>query len=288
MRTIYLSLFRLISLLIILVLFAIPAHAEDLEMVNRPVTIFGLTGLLFTTSPYTQPVGNVEIAGSVLSENSLKPEYRITEYPFSVTIGMKHNSEVALRSSFFYIKEGPTGTATISRQTGDLELSYKWNFMPQREYSRMPAVALILTGIIPTEKGSPGLVSSLSHWGMRIGLSAGTEIAWKEHILGIYADAQMAGQDLNDSALGDIYEIANAGVLFPISKYRNLQMFAEYSIVHGKEFTTLSGDDYTSLSYGLRLVSERFNLTLGSQYFHKRSELYDRSGRVCGLISIKF
>lgn len=82
--------------------------------------------------------------------------------------------------------------------------------------------------------------------------------------------------------------MANAGVLFPISKYRNLQMFFEYSIVHGKDFMTLSGDDYSSLNYGLRLISERLNITLGTQYLHKRSEMYDRVGRVGGTMSIKF
>lgn len=263
-------------------------HAEELEMVNRPVNISGLTGLMFTTAPYTQPSGKVEFAGSILSESSVRPEYRVIEYPFSVTIGIIKQSEVALRSSFFYIKEGPTGTATIFRQTGDLELSYKWNFMPQREYSRMPGFALFITGIIPTERETTALVSTVSHWGMRIGLSAGTELSWKDHILGIYADAQMAGQDLSYSDLSDIYEIANAGVLFPISKYRNLQMFFEYSFVHGRDFMTLSGDDYSSLNYGLRLLSDRFNLTLGTQYLHKRSEIYDRAGRVGGTMSIKF
>jgi hypothetical protein len=273
---------------ILMMTIATPSHAEDLEMVNRPVNISGLTGLLFTTVPYTQPSGKVEIAGSVLSESSVTPEYRIIEYPFSITVGMKNNAEVALKGSYFHIKEGPTGTATIYRQTGDLELSYKWNFLPQREYSIIPGAALIITGILPTEETSTRTMSSLTHWGMRIGFSAGTEITWKERILGVYADAQMAGQDLTESSMSDIYEVANAGVLFPISKYRNLQMFMEYSLVHGKDFTTLSGDDYTSLTYGLRLASERFNLTLGAQYLHKRSEMYNRSGRVGGIMSMKF
>ena len=265
-----------------------PAHAEDLEMVNRPVNISGLTGLLFTAAPHTQLPGKVEIAASILTENSVKPEYRVTEYPLSVTVGMKHNSEISLRGSYFDIKDGPTDTAAAYRQTGDIELSYKWNFMPQLEHSAVPGIALIITGIAPTEKISSEKMSSLSHWGMRIGFSAGTEMLWKEHVLGAYADAYLAGQDATEKRLRDIHEIINAGVLLPISKYRNLQMFVEYSLVHGKDFTTMTGGDYSAFTYGLRLISERFNLTLGTQFLHKRSEIYDSSGRVGGLISMKF
>jgi len=265
-----------------------PAHAEDLEMVNRPVNTSGLTGLLFTTAPYTQLPGKLEIAASILTENSVKPEYRISEYPLSITVGMKNNSEMALRGSYFNIKEGPTDTATTLRQTGDIELSYKWNFMPQPEYSIIPGIALIITGLAPTEKISSKKMSSLAHWGMKVGLSTGTEVMWKDHVLGIYADAYLAGQDLTEQRLRDLYEIMNAGLLLPISKYRNLQMFMEYTLVHGKDIISLSGGDYSSLTYGVRLASERFNLTIGTEFLHKKPENFDNSGRVSGLMSIKF
>ncbi len=122
---------------------------------------------------------------------------------------------------------------------------------------------------------------------MRLGISVGTEISWQEHILGIYADGQIAGQDLNDERLKDVYQIYNAGLLFPISKYKNLQMFIEYSLITGKDLLTLTGGDYTGLTYGLRLVTDRFNLTIGSQSLHKKLDGYDNSGRVMGLISMK-
>jgi hypothetical protein len=265
-----------------------PAHAEDLEMINRPVNTSGLTGLFFTTAPYTQPSGKMEIAASILTENSVKPEYRITEYPLSITVGMKNNAEMALRGSYFNIKEGPTDTATTHRQTGDIELSYKWNFMPQQEYSNIPGIALIITGIAPTENISSNRISSLAHWGLRIGLSTGSEMTWKDHVLGVYADAYLAGQDLTVQRLRDLYEIMNAGLLLPISKYRNLQMFMEYTLVHGKDFISMNGGDYSSFTYGLRLASERFNLTIGTQFLHKKPEKFDNSGRVSGLMSIKF
>jgi hypothetical protein len=102
--------------------FAVLAQAEELEIVNRPVNTSGLTGLLMTTSPYTLTPGTVEIGASILSENSIRPDYTITEYPLSATIGISSNSELAFRSSFFSISEGPTGTTVASRKTGDIEL----------------------------------------------------------------------------------------------------------------------------------------------------------------------
>lgn len=264
------------------------AAAEELEIVNHPVNTSGLSGLLMTTSPYTLTPGTFEIGVSILSENSIRPDYTITEYPLSATIGISNNSEFAFRSSYFSISEGPTGSTVVTRKTGDIELSYKWNFIPYTEASMRPAVALIITGLLPTENNTDLKANSISHWGMRLGLSAGTEVSWQEHILGIYADGQMAGQDLTDRRQKDLYWLFNAGLLFPISKYKNLQMFIEYSLISGKDLITLGGGDYTGLTYGLRLVNERFNLTIGSQSLHKKIEGYDNSGRVMGLMSIKF
>jgi len=268
--------------------FADCVQAEELEIVNRPVNTSGLTGLLITTSPYTLTPRTVEVAASILYENSIRPDFTISEYPISATIGFSNNSELAFRSSYYTISEGPTGSSVVTRKTGDIQLSYKWTVLPQPEASIRPALALIVTGIMPTDNNSDRKTDSVLHWGVRLGVSVGTEISWQEHILGIYADGQLAGQDLNNNQLKDLYQIYNAGLLFPISKYKNLQMFVEYSMITGKEILTLSGGDYTGLTFGLRLVTDRFNITMGSQSQHKKIEGHDNSGRLMGLISLKF
>lgn len=272
----------------LLFLWPAAAPAEELEIVNHPVNTSGLTGLLITTSPYTLTPGTVEIGASIQSENSIRPDYTITEYPLSVTVGISNTSELAFKSSYFSIAEGATGSTVMTRTSGDLELSYKWNFMPQPEASMRPAVAMVVSGIMPTEHNNDMKANSVSHWGMRLGIAVGTEVSWKDHVLGIYADGQVAGQDLTNKKLKDLYGIVNAGLLFPISKYQNLQMFIEYSLITQKDVMTLSGGDYTALTYGLRLVTERFNLTIGTQSLHKQIEGYDNSGRVIGLMSMKF
>ena len=271
--------------------FAQNTFAEDIDVVNHPVNTSGLTGLLFTTAPYTLNPGTIEVGAGILSENSDFPQFTITEYPVSITTGLPHNSELALRSSYYQIKQGPTGTASAERKTGDLDLVYKWDFMPPKEDSERPAFALILGGSIPTEDSTDIMsssISSVTHWAVRFGLSGGTEIAWREHIFGIYADAQAVGQDLTEKRLSDSYGVYNAGLLLPISKYQNLQMFAEYSLVQGKKRLTVAGGDYSGFTYGLRLVSERFNLTIGSQFLHKQNESFGNSDRMMAMMSVKF
>lgn len=260
------------------------AYAEELELLNRPANISGLTGLLITTSPYTLPKGVIEAGVSAISENSYRPYYGLTEFPATVTVGIGRNREIGLRSSYFLRKEEATKK---ERGAGDTEVSYKWNFRPQTEASNKPAFALIATGIAPTADTKANM-NSVSHWGSRVGFSAGTEISWGDHILAICADAQLALQDLSDESARDIYGIVNAGILFPISKYRNLQMLVEYSIVNGRNKMTVNGGDYSSVTYGIRLVSERFNFSIGTQFVHKELEGYDDSGKVIGMLSMKF
>ena len=271
--------------LMIMSIFPATVFAEDLEMINRPVNAAGLTGLLFTTMPFTLPTRTVEIGVAVLSENSTVPKFTITEFPVvTITKGIAQDMELALRGSY-YQTTNISGDKT--RGAGDTEISYKWNFWPQKEFSALPAVALITTGIAPT--GDKGLLQrEVIHWGARFGLAAGSEITWGDHVLGIYADAQMMVHDLSDDQAKDIYGIVNAGLLFPISKYRNLQMFIEYNMVSGKNKMTVEDGDYDGITSGLRLVNERFNLSIGTQFLHKQVTGYENSNKLVGMMSIKF
>jgi len=265
---------------------ALPAmvFAEDLEMVNRPVNTAGLTGLLFTTIPFTLPTRAVEIGVAVLSEDSTVPKYTITQLPVvTITAGIAEDMEIALKGSYFQTTEISGNKA---RGAGDTELSYKWNFWPQREFSAVPGVALITTGIAPGDKDI--VQNEVVHWGVRFGLASGSEIAWGDHVLGIYADAQMMVHDLSDDQYKDIYGILNAGLLFPISKYRNLQMIIEYTMVGGKNKITVEDGNYSAFTSGLRLVSERFNLSIGTQFLRKDLAGYENSNRLVGMMSVKF
>jgi hypothetical protein len=279
----YLLLFQLIVFLIIL-----PAglRAQELEMINRPVNTSGLTGLIITTSPFTLPPKTVEIGVMTLSENSVVPEYSATAYPVTISLGITRNMEMALKGSYATIT-GASGSR--SRGAGEMELAYKWNFRPQREFSNVPGIAVIASGMMPTGDRESG-TNSVLHWGGRLGISLGSEIAWADYILGVFADAQVAVQDLSDQYSRDSYGIMNLGLIFPISKYRNLQMILEYNQLTGKEKTTVNidGVNHNAVTYGLRLVSERFNLTFGAQFIHNTVEGYTDSSKIIGMMSMKF
>ncbi len=264
---------------------ALSGFEEELEMINRPVNLSGLTGLLFTAAPYTLPVKNVEVAVGTNTESSVIPDINVNELPIiSVTAGIAQNMELAAKSSYFHKRIGTAGT---QRGSGDAELSYKWNFLPQSESSANPAVALIVTGIVPTSNKNLNL-GTAAHWGARCGMSIGREITWSDHVLGAYMDGQVAVHDLSDDRNKDIYGILNIGLLYPISKYRNLQLLLEYNRVAGVNRISDIGGDYAGLTYGLRMVSERFNLTIGAQFLRNEALGFDNASRVIGMASIKF
>lgn len=272
--------------LISILTFPAAAFAEDLEMVNRPVNASGLTGLFFTTMPFTIPQDTVEVGISVISENSTAPDFTLGEYPISITSALGDNSsqEIALKGQYFQKTEADYHR---KRGLGNIELSYKWNFLPQIEYSTNPAMALIATGIVPIADENANL-DRINHWGSRMGVSIGSEVLWREHVIGCYADSQFVLKDLSNKQTRDSYIMANAGLLFPISKYRNLQMLVEYSMVNGKRRLNVESADYSAITYGLRLVNERFNISMGTQFLRKQIAGYNNSGKVIGTISMKF
>jgi hypothetical protein len=279
-------------LIILIVVLAIPLmpdsslHAEELEMVNRPVNLNGLTGLLYTATPYTLAPGTIEAGFASISEDSAIPAYTLSEYPVVLAAGIGHDMELAIKATYFREQTGSL-TSQRSRGSGNTEISYKWNFKPQQEYSAKPAIALLFTALFPSGDNKSGF-NQVRNWGAHIGLSAGSEISWEEHIFGIYADATIALHDLSNSRYRDRYGSMNAGVLLPISKQRNLQLFLEYGLVGGKDVVNVYGLDYSAITYGLRMVSERVNLTIGTQFQHKELPGYASSGKVIGMASVKF
>lgn len=277
---------------ILIALLAIPLmpvaglHAEELEMVNRPINTNGLTGLLYTTTPYTLAPGIIEAGYASISEDSAIPAYTLDEYAVVLAAGLGHDMEFSIKSTFFSQQTG-SASSQRSRGSGNAEVSYKWNFKPQQEYSALPAFAFLFTAIFPSDDNTSGF-TQVKNWGAHIGVSAGSEISWEEHILGIYADATMALHDLSNIQYRDRYGSMNAGILMPISKQRNLQLFLEYGFVGGKDVVNVYGLDYSAITYGLRMVSERVNLTIGAQFQRKAISGYGNSGKVVGMASVKF
>lgn len=263
-----------------------PAYADEIEMLNRPANAGGLTGLLVTTSPYTIPAGRIETGFVLSSEDSNRPGYTLSEYSALAVIGLNNSMELSVKGSFFH-REDEHGIK--ARAAGDTDVSWKWNIMPGIEDSPLPVVSVFFTGAVPTGDDEK-IPTRVRHWGGKLGLSAGYELSWDEHAIGIYADAQISLADLSDESARDIYHLVNAGLIFPISKYRNLQLILEYNLVSGRDRQTIDPMDYTAVTSGIRLVTERFNLSMGMQLLHKEkvSTPLDDSSRLISIMSIKF
>ncbi len=278
---------KIIFLLLLSLPISLPTRtfSEELDLINRPMNASGLTGLIVTTSPFTLEPGVVETGLAVFSENSKRPDYTLTEYAALISVGTGKGMELAIRGSSFHKQSSLSATES---GTGDIEAAFKWNFLKSKSESpAYPAFAMIIEGIAPT--GDQGMgVNRVHNWGSRFGLSAGNDIGWRDHVLSVYLDALMTIRDLSDTRYRDRYQTVHAGILLPISKYRNLQLFIEYAAVSGKKVIDVDGLDYSSFIYGLRLVSERLNLTIGTQFLRKDLEGYENTERIIGMLSIKY
>src|SRR3990170_4084241 len=81
--------------------------AEELDVINRPVNVSGLSGLLVTTLPFSLEPGAVETGIAVFSENSKRPDYTISEYIATISVGTGKGTEIAVRGSSISIKSLP-------------------------------------------------------------------------------------------------------------------------------------------------------------------------------------
>jgi len=277
----------MLSCIVLFALFCGQANAtsQELDLINRPVNINGFTGLIMTTTPFTMPRGTLETALSGTSETSSVPDFTLSEFLASLTLGITSNMEIALRGSYLTLESGLDPHK--KRGSGDAELLYKWNFLPPGEKVYIPAAAVLLSVQGLTGDRDNGF-QRFHNWGAKIGLSIGREINFEEHIIGVYVDGQLAVEDLNRNEYRDRYGVFNAGMLLPISKRQNLQLLLEYSTITGKFYEDIDGKDSTTITYGIRLVSERFNLTVGDQFIHKDLAGKTNSGKMIGTISVKF
>ena len=281
-----LSLIAWLLCLVLLGPHAAAAQEQELDVINRPVNVRGLTGFLVTTSPYTMPAGSFEISLGALSEQSNRPDFSLNQMPsLACTYGWSRVSELSFKTSYVHTSFGQERQA---RGAGDVDLSWKMNVYRPAESGSTPAVSVFFTGMLPLTNKSETSIGGVNHWGAKLGVSAGRELSWGEQVIAISADAQVILRDLNDDRFRDRYSEVNIGLLLPISKSRNLQVIAEYGIVNGVDKETVDMVDHTALAFGLRLVTEKFNMTIGSQFLRKRSEGYDDSSRIIGTTSLKF
>ncbi len=261
---------------------------HDLVVINRPVNVFGLTGLLFTNSAYTQPAGRVALGLSAVGENSDTPNFSVVQGGASLTIGITDRLEVGVRGTMVGTNLGSSSTTEIG--TGDTDVLVKWRFKSQGD--TLPALALGLGWTFPTGDEKKGF-SEIKYEGIKVmALATSEKRILDDSFIGVYLEAQAV---LNDqlhqdtkTSFKDQYGVVNAGLLFPISDDNDLQFIFEYNRVFKKDVTTLYERDYSALTPGLRFVTERFNLSIGLQLMNKNEAGVKNDYRLAGTMSYSF
>lgn len=266
-------------------------YAEEAVLViNRPPNIQGLTGLMVMNSAFTRPAGTFAVAGSVMFEDSNKPDYRLIQTPVALTFGITDTIEAGIKTKFIdYDRATP---ATSASGLGDTELAVKWRW--QTHSATTPELAIGLAGILPTGSDSKGL-NDVKNWGVKFMALATSETKiFTNSFLGLYLEAQAVFIDGfsadHTTSTQDRYGVINAGVLLPVSANNRFQAIIELSDTIGKARyrTALAEGNQSSITPALRYVTDTLSVTAGAQFLSKDAKKYEDTTRWIGTFSYQF
>jgi hypothetical protein len=266
-------------------------RAENVILViNRPPNIQGLTGLMVMNSAFTQPAGTLAVGGSVLFEDSDKPNYHIIQAPITLTLGITDTIEAGIKMK--YVDYDIATPKAREGGLGDSEVAVKWRWKTHSATS--PELAIGLAGILPTGSDSKGL-NDVTHWGAKFMVMASSETRiFSNSFLGLYVEAQAVYIDgvgsSHKTITQDKYGVLNAGVLLPISTDNRLQAMIELNDTLFKRInnTPLAEGDQIGITPALRYVTKTLNFTAGAQFLHKDTKGYEDSIRWIGTVSYRF
>lgn len=257
-------------------------------VVNRPVNVQGLTGLIITNSAYTQRKGSMVIGLSAIAENSAKPNFSIVQGIATVTGGVSDMIELGVKTK---VIETNTGSSDPRKTgAGDTDLLLKWRILSAGEM--LPAMALGLAYTLPTGESSKGL-SEVKREGIRFMVIGSTEKEMPgNYVFGVYFEGQIVLIDQLrrpvNTPYADKYGVLNVGVLFPLIDNRRLQAIVEYNQVVKKDTVTLYDQNLVAVMPGLRYVTPNLNISLGVQLLRRDQTGAENDNRYVGTLSYKF
>lgn len=257
-------------------------------VVNRPVNVQGLTGLIMTNSAYTQPKGRVVAGLATIAENSHHPDFSIVQGIATVTAGIADRVEFGVRGHVIATNLGSSATREVG--AGDTDLLLKWRASSSGEL--LPAIAFGLAFTLPTGDSAKGL-RGVEHEGARIMVIGTTEQEMPgDYFIGVYFEGQIVSNDWTTrgdaKSRSDKFGVFNAGVLFPLIENRRLQAILEYNAIVKKDIPTVYEENHKSIMPGLRYVTKDFNISLGVQFYHRDAAGASNDLRYVGTISYAF
>ena len=261
---------------------------DPTSVVNRPVNVQGLTGLIITNSAYTQRRGSIVVGLSAIAENSSEPNFSMARGIATITAGVTDRIEVGAKAKVIASNMGSSDTREIG--AGDTDLLFKWRLSSAGE--TMPAMALGLAYTIPTGDTEKGF-SEVKREGIRFMVIGASEKEMPgDYVLGVYFEGQMVFIDQlqrpADTPYADKYGVINAGVLSPLDKNRRWQAIVEYNQVVKKDKESLYDENYIAIMPGLRYVTPNLNISLGVQFLNRDQEGAENSTRYVGTVSYTF
>src|SRR4030095_3866667 len=97
-----------------------------------------------------------------LLQRSSFPNLRQNTADFELDYGLFHGVEIGIESPWLIIINDRTGGLRTARGIGDTNLSLKYNFLCEKEYSRWPAMSIALNYELPTGDTKRQLGSGLA------------------------------------------------------------------------------------------------------------------------------
>ncbi len=263
-------------------------YNDPTTVVNRPVNIQGLTGLIITNSAYTQPKGSIVIGLSAMAENSKVPDFSIVQGIATLTGGITDRIEVGARTRVIATNVGSSETRETG--AGDTDLLVKWRATSAGD--TLPAIALGLGYTFPTGDSSKNL-RGVKREGIRFMVIGTIEQEMPgDYFIGVYFEGQIVLNDSSStpssSAYYDKYGVFNAGLLFPLTGDRRMQAIVEYNEVVKRDVVTIYDEDSTALMPGLRYVTPNLNISIGVQFLQRGQAGFDNDMRYVGTLSYAF
>jgi len=267
---------------------------------NLPFNIYGLSGLMLTTSTRTLRPGSFEAGLGGSWEQSSTPDYYRREAAFLGGVGIPGGLEFGFRVPYVMtnlrMESRFTNLGVYERSyfqednagVGSVEGMFKWGFVQQHNF--LPAFALGLGGVAPTGDYDAG-TSDVKYFGAKVMLALGLELndlAFTDYAFAIMGDGVFYLRDplIEDQEYEEKSGLVHGGMIFPLHPRNFLELMLEYEgeLMRG----TTNEQDRNSVAGSLRFVTHHFGVTLGGMYNLKEDPDFDNTVKAVGTFSYTY
>lgn len=267
---------------------------------NLPFNLYGLSGLMLTTSTRTLRPGSFEVGLGGSWEQSATPDYYRREAAFLGLVGIPGGLEFGFRVPYVMTNLRTEKRFSIlgvldrtyyqedNATVGSVEGMFKWGFVQQHNF--LPAFAIGIGGVAPTGDFDVG-TSDVKYFGAKGMLALGLELndlAFTDYAFAIMGDGVFYLRDpwIQNQEYEEKSGLVHGGMIFPLHPRNFIELILEYEgeLMRG----TTNEEDRNSAGGSLRFVTHHFNLTLGAMYNFKEDPDFDNTVKAMGTFSYTY